>query len=143
VESSFAYPTDFYTGAESTVGHKGARVRPRRVNPDREFHTVSYVWRKAGSSTPYGLGPPMGRAFFPRSAVAASSPLFTIARSEPFMAASTPSGSEFFFIPAWDVRLTPMDSLGVAEITGDTAYSGHTQGSFDNLDDLRNYVLLP
>jgi hypothetical protein len=143
VESSFAYPTDFYTGAESTVGHKGARVRPRRVNPARTFHTVSYVWRRGASSSPYGLGAPMGGTLFPRSAVAPESPMLSVARSEPFMPASTTSGSEFFFIPSWDVRLTPLDSNGVVEITSDTAYASRTHGSFTNLEEWRKYVLLP
>jgi hypothetical protein len=143
VESSFAYPSDFYTGAESTVGHKGARVRPRRVNPARTFHAVSYVWRRGASSSPYGLGAPMGGTFFPRSAVASASPMLSVARSEPFMPASTPSGAEFFFIPAWDVRLTPLDSNGVVEIASDTAYASRTHGSFNNLEGLRKYVLLP
>jgi hypothetical protein len=143
VESSFAYPTDFYTGAESTTGLKGARVRPRRVNPDRRFHAVSYVWRQGASSAPYGLGPPMGGSLFPRGAVAAASPLFSVARSEPFMPISTVAGYEYYFTPAWDVKLTPLDSIGVVEITSDTGYPAHTRNSFSNLEDLRKYVLLP
>jgi hypothetical protein len=136
-------PTGFYTGAESTVGYKPTRVRPRRVNPDRVFHTVSYVWRQGASTSPYGLGAPLGRSFFPRSEVAATSPMLTVARSIPYLTTSTPAGSEFFFSPDWDVKLTPLDSIGVAEITSDTAFASHCQGSFDNLEDLRNYVLLP
>jgi hypothetical protein len=136
-------PTGFYVGHESTVPIKGAIVRPRRVNPARTFHTVSYVWRQGASISPYGLGAPMGGTFFPRSAVAAVSPMLSVARSEPFMPLSSPSGAEFFFSPAWDVRLTAMDSVGVVEITSDTAYAGHTHGSFNNLEDLRKYVLLP
>ena len=85
----------------------------------------------------------MGGTFFPRSAVAPASPMLSVARSEPFMPLSSPSGAEFFFGPAWDVRLTAMDSIGVVEITSDTAYAGHTHGSFNNLEDLRKYVLLP
>jgi hypothetical protein len=140
VESSFAYPTDFYTGAESTVGHKGARVRPRRVNPERAFHTVSYVWQRGASSSPYGMSPPLGRTLFPRNAVAPASPLFAVAQAVPFL----PGGvTDFFFEPGWDVRLTALDSVGVADITSDTAFASHTQGSFDNLEDLRKYVLLP
>ncbi len=136
-------PTGFYTGAESTVGHKGPRVRPRRVNPDREFHAVSYVWRHGATTAPYGLGPPLGGTLFPRSGVAAASPLMTVARSEPFMPVSSSSGYEYFFAPAWDVKLTPLDSIGVVEITSDSAYAAHSRGSFDNLEDLRKHVLLP
>jgi hypothetical protein len=133
-------PTGFYTGAESTVPIKGVRVRPRRVNPNREFHTVSYVWRQGAASSPYGLGPPMGGALFPRGAVAAASPLFAVARAVPFL----PGGiTDFFFEPGWDARLTAMDSIGVVDITSDTAYASRTRGSFDNLEDLRKYVLLP
>jgi hypothetical protein len=133
-------PTGFYTGAESTVPIKGARVRPRRVNPDRAFHTVSYVWRQGASSSPYGLGPPLGRTLFPRSAVAAPSPLFAVARAVPFLPVTI---TDFFFEPGWDARLTALDSIGVVDITSDTAFASHTQGSFDNLEDLRKYVLLP
>jgi len=133
-------PTGFYTGAESTVPIKGPRVRPRRVNPDRAFHTVSYVWRQGASSSPYGLGPPLGRALFPRSSVAPASPLFAVARAVPFL----PSGiTDFFFEPGWDARLTALDSIGVVDITNDTAFASRTHGSFDNLEDLRKYVLLP
>jgi len=133
-------PTGFYTGAESTFPIRGVRVRPRRVNPGRAFHTVSYVWRQGASSSPYGMSPPLGRTLFPRSAVAAASPLFAVAQAVPFL----PSGiTDFFFEPGWDVRLTALDSVGVVDITSDTAFASHTQGSFDNLEDLRKYVLLP
>jgi hypothetical protein len=133
-------PTGFYVGMESTVPIKGPRVRPRRVNPDREFHTVSYVWRQGAASTPYGLGPPLGGTLFPRNAVAAPSPLFAVARAVPFL----PGGiTDFFFEPGWDARLTALDSVGVADIISDTAYASRTRGSFDHLEDLRKYVLLP
>jgi|GEM_PF-840048 len=143
IYSYYWKPTGFYTGAESTVGHKGPRVRPRRVNPDRQFHAVSYVWRHGATSAPYGLGPPLGGVLFPRSGTAAPSPLMTVARSVPFMPVSTSSGSEYFFLPAWDVKLTPLDSIGVVEITSDSAYAANTRSSFDNLEDLRKHVLLP
>jgi len=133
-------PTGFYTGGESTVVHKGPRVRPRRVNPDRVFHTVSYVWRQGASSSPFGLGPPLGGTLFPRNAVAAPSPLFAVARAVPFLVGGV---TDFFFEPGWDARLTALDSVGVADILSDTAYASRTQGSFDNLEDLRKYVLLP
>jgi hypothetical protein len=142
-DSSKITPTGFYSGAESTVGYLGPRVRPRRVNPARTFHTVSYVWRHGATSAPYGLGPPMGGTMFPRSAVAAASPLFSVARSEPFMPLTSSSGYEYYFTPAWDVKLTPLDSLGVVEITSDSAYPISSRNSFDNLEDLRKYVLLP
>jgi len=143
IYSYYWVPTGFYTGAESTVGHKGARVRPRRVNPDREFHAVSYVWRHGATTAPYGLSPPMGGTLFPRGRVAAASPLFTVARSEPFLAVATPTAREYFFAPAWDVKLTPLDSIGVVEITSDSAYGAHSRNSFDNLEELRKHVLLP
>jgi hypothetical protein len=135
-------PTGFYTGAESTVPIKGSKVRPRRVNPAREFHTVCYVWRQGASASPYGLGPPVGGSLFPRHAVAAASPMMSVARSVPFITTSSASGYEYFFTPVWDVKLTPIDSLGVVEITSDTAYGTHTRNSFA-LEDLRKYVLLP
>jgi len=143
IVASGAFYTDFYTGAESTTGYLGPRVRVRRVNPDREFHTVSYVWRHGTATAPYGLGPPMGGALFPRGRVAAASPLFTVARSEPFLAVATPTANEYFFAPAWDVKLTPLDSIGVVEITSDSAYGAHSRNSFDNLEELRKHVLLP
>lgn len=142
-DSSTIMPTGFYSGAESTVGYLGPKVRPRRVNPNRELHTVSYAWRQGISSSPYGPVPPMGGIYSLRSAAAATRPLFTVARAEPYLTVSDPSGAEYFFAPSWDVRLTPLDSLGVAEITSDTAYAGHSRGSLDNLQDLRKHALLP
>jgi hypothetical protein len=138
--SYYWIPTGFYTGAESTVPIRGARVRPRRVNPNREFHTVSYVWHQGAASSPYGLGPPLGGGLFPRSAVAPASPLFAVARAVPFLPVTI---TDYFFEPGWDARLTALDSVAVADITSDTAFASHTQGSFDNLEDLRKYVLLP
>jgi len=85
----------------------------------------------------------VGGSLFPRGAVAAASPLLSVARSEPFMPMSTASGYEYYFTPAWDVKLTPLDSIGVVEITSDTAYAAHSRSSFDNLEDLRKHVLLP
>ena len=133
-------PTGFYTGAESTVPIKGPKVRPRRINPDRHFHTVSYVWRQGGTSSPYGLGPPLGGSLFPRSAVAAASPLFSVAQSVPFLPDAV---TDYFFVPGWEVKLTALDSVGVDDIVNDTAYASRSRGSFDNLEDLRKYVLLP
>jgi len=143
IVASGVFYTDFYSGAESTTGYLGPRVRVRRVNPDREFHAVSYVWRQGSSTAPYGLNAPMGGVLFPRSTVAAPSPMLTFARSEPYLAVSTPTEYDYFFAPAWDVKLTPLDSIGVVEIISDTAYGGHSRSSFDNLEDLRKYVLLP
>jgi hypothetical protein len=140
IKSHYWIPTGFYTGIESTVPIKGPPVRPRRINPDRHFHTVSYVWRQGASSVPYGLGPPLGGALFPRSAVAAASPLFSVAQSVPFL---TSGVTDFFFVPGWDVKLTAVDSTGVQDIVNDTAYASRSRGSFDNLEDLRKYVLLP
>jgi len=133
-------PTGFYTGAESTVPIKGPRVRPRRVNPNREFHTVAYVWHQGAASSPYGLGPALGKALFPRGSVAAPSPLFSVARAVPFLPSTV---SDYFFQPGWDVKLTALDSVGVATIMGDTAYASRTQNCFSNLQNLRKYVLLP
>lgn len=132
-------PTGFYTGAESTVPIKGTRVEPRQVNPGREFHTVSYVWKNGATSSPYGLGPPMGGTIFPRARVAATSPLLTVARAVPFVAAGT---TDSFFNPAWDAKLTRLDSIGVHDMTSDTAFSGHSRNCF-NLDYERKYALLP
>jgi hypothetical protein len=141
-DSSTAIPTGFYSGAESTVGYLGPRVRPRRVSPDRGFHAVSYVWRQGASAAPYGLSAPMGGVLFPRSTVAAPSPMLTMARSEPYLTGSAPTEYDYFFAPAWDTRLTPLDSSGALEIANDTAFAGHSRGSFD-LEDLRKYALLP
>ncbi len=145
IDSSWLDPvdTDFYTGAESTTGYLGPRVRVRRVNPDREFHAVSYVWRQGASTAPFGLSPPLGGAIYRHNAVAAASPMLAVARSEPYLAISSPAEHDYYFAPAWDVRLTPLDSIGVVEITSDTAYPSHSQGCFDNLEDLREHVLLP
>jgi hypothetical protein len=142
-DSSTVIPTGFYSGAESTVGYLGPRVRPRRGNPDRGFHTVSYVWRQGASAAPYGLSAPMGGVLFQRGAVTAPSPMLTVARSEPYLNRSAPTEHDYYFIPAWDVKLTPFDSTAVLEIANDTAFPSHSRGSFDHLEDLRECVLLP
>jgi hypothetical protein len=142
-DSSRVVPTGFYGGAESTVGHIGPKVRPRRVNPEAALHTVAYVWRQRAPRSPYGLRSPIGGAFLPLRVVTPPSPILTVARAEPYLAACDPFGAGYFFAPSWDVRLTPLDSLGVAEITSDTAYAGHSRGSFDNLKDLHKHALLP
>jgi len=140
---STKFYSHFYSGSESTVVHTFRKVSPRRPNPDREYHSVSYVWRQGSATSPHGLGAPLGGTLFPRSAVAAPSPLFTLARSVPYMAVPGATEYNYYFTPGWDVRLTPIDSVGVLEITGDTAYAARTRGSFDHLEDLRKYVLLP
>jgi hypothetical protein len=145
IDSSWAepYDTDFLTGAESTTGYQGARVQIRRVNPDREFHAVSYVWRQGAATAPFGPGPQIGGWLFPRTKVAAASPMLTVARSQPYLARSNATEYDYYFTPAWDVKLTRLDSVGVEELTGDAEYANHSQNSFANLEDLRKYVLLP
>jgi len=136
---------DFYKGADSTEGHVWGKVLPRRPNPDREYHSVCYVWRQQDSVSPHGLSAPLGTTLFPRSQVAAPSPLLTVARSVPYMAVAGASEYDYYFTPGWDVKLTPFDSVGVVEITGNTALGGygvHTRGAFD-LEGLRRHALLP
>jgi hypothetical protein len=144
---STVFVVDYFKGADSTECHTFSKVSPRRPNPDREYHAVSYVWRQGASTSPWGLGAPLGGTLFPRSKVAATSPMLTVARSVPYMAVSSPTEYEYYFAPGWDARLTPFDSVGVLEIAGDTAagggYAVHSRGSFDNLEGLRKYVLLP
>ena len=143
---STQFTRDYFKGADSTEGHTFSKVSVRRVNPDRWFHAVSYVWRQGATTTPFGLGPPMGGSLFPRSKAAATSPLLTVARSVPYLDVESVAEYDYYFTPSWDARLTPFDSVGVLEIAGDTAvggYNTHTRGSFDNLQDLRRYVLLP
>ncbi len=142
VDSSFAYPTDFFTGAESTRGNQGTRLRTRRLNPGTELYATSFVWRLGSTSTPFGIGPALGGTLFPRSRTAATAPMLAVARAEPYMALANPTDDDFYFSPSWDVRLTPLDSAGAHDITNDTAYANHNLSSF-NLDELRRYVLLP
>jgi hypothetical protein len=142
VDSSSAYPTDFYTGAESTRGNQGTRLRPRRLSPGTELGAASYVWRLGDNQAPLGLGPAIGKSLFPRSRVAAPCPMLAVARSEPYLARTNPTEEDYFFSPDWDVRLTPLDSAGVQGICNDTAYSSHGLVSL-NLEDLHRYVLLP
>jgi hypothetical protein len=145
IHDSTWFITKFFEGGDSTVTHEFDKVSPRRVNPNRWFHATSYVWRRA-SSTPFGLGPPLGGSLFPRNEVAAKSPLVTVARSVPYLAVGSPTEYDYYFTPGWDARLTPFDSVGVAEVVGDTALGGyvvHTCSSFANLEEMRKYVLLP
>jgi hypothetical protein len=142
VDSSLTCPTDFYTGAESTRGNQGSKLRPRRLSLGANLHAVSYVWRLGDNQFPFGLGPAIGGSLFPRSRVAAPCPMLAVARSEPYLARDNPSEEDYFFAPDWDVRLTPLDSAGVHDISNDTAYSSHNLNSL-NLADLRRYVLLP
>jgi hypothetical protein len=69
--------------------------------------------------------------------------MFAVARSEPYLTRSAPTEYDYYFAPAWNVKLTPLDSAGVLEIAGDTAFPSHSRGSFDHVEDLRKYVLLP
>ncbi|MEO0108890.1 MAG: hypothetical protein ABIK62_06965, partial [candidate division WOR-3 bacterium] len=131
VESSYAYPTDFYTGAESTNHAQGQKLRPRRLNPARGFPVVSYVRRLEDNNGPLGLGPLLARSLFPRVRVAAVCPMFAVARSELFLAKTSPTEEDYFFSPSWDVRLAPLDSTGVQDIVSDTAYRSHNLGDLN------------
>ena len=142
VDSSSAYPTNFYSGAESTRGSQGTRIRARRLRSSANLCAVSYVWRLGDTHAPRGPGAAIGGALFPRSRVAAPSPMLAVARSKPYLAKVNPTSDDYFFAPNWDVRLTPLDSAGAYLISHDTAYSSHSLGSL-SLDSLRRYVLLP
>lgn len=147
VHDSTHFVRDYFKGADSTELHTFGKVSPRRPNPDREYHSVSYVWKQwSTAGEPYGPGVALGGTLFPRSKVAARSPLFTVARSVPYLAISAPNAHDYYFTPGWDVRITPFDSIGVQEIMSDTAaggYAVHTRGAFNHLEKLRKYVLLP
>ncbi|UCG44099.1 MAG: Tad domain-containing protein [candidate division WOR-3 bacterium] len=140
-DSSWVY-SDFYIGAESTDGHLGPKLRPRRVNPDREFHAVSYVWRLGANTSPRGPGPRYGGGLFRRSGVPAPMPMVTLARSVPYLAIDSPADEDFFFSPNWDTKLTALDATAVQDIAGGEAYSELGLDSL-YLEELRNYVLLP
>jgi hypothetical protein len=149
VDSSTADPTDFYRGAESTNGNQGTLLRPRRSGSGNDLCAVSYVWRLGSSanplgasSVPLGLSPAIGRAFFPQGSVASACPMLAVSASAAYLANASPSDSDYFFSPNWDVKLTALDSAGVQEICSDTAYSDHSLNSID-LANLRKYVLLP
>ncbi len=143
VESSYAYPTDFYTGAESTRGNQGTRVRPRRLSPDADLFTVSFVWRLGDTSqSPFGPAPRLGRAVLPRERVAAPCPMLSVAQARPYLALASPTEEDYFFSPNWEVRLVPIDSAGVYQITSDPRYEANRLSAI-NLEDLLKYVLLP
>jgi hypothetical protein len=142
VDSSRAYCTDFYTGADSTRGGQGARLRPRRLYPERDFQAVSFVfWDTGDSSGHTGLFPPLARAFFPRQKTGAAFPTFAVARSVLFLAVDSATARDYFFTPAWDVRLVPIDSAGVRQICDDSAYANHL--SSVDLEGLQRHVFLP
>jgi len=142
IDSSIAVRTGFYTGACSTNGNQGTKLRPRRLSPGTELYAVSYVWQSGDDQSPRGLGPVMGKLLFPRSRVAPPCPMLAVARSEPYLALPNPTAEDYFLAADWDVRLTPLDSAGVLDICSDTAFSNHSLNSL-NLDNLRRYVLLP
>jgi hypothetical protein len=142
VDSSYLVRTGFYTGAESTNHVQGARLRPRRLNLGQDLHAVAYVWRLGEDGEPLGPSPTVGRSLFPRNRVAASFPMLAIARSQPFLAKENPTEADYFFAPQWDVRLTPVDSAGVNDISNDPTYRSLGLDSLD-LEALRRYVLLP
>jgi len=145
VHDSTKFIHEFYTGADSTEGHVWSKVLPRRPNPAREYHSVCYVWRQQSSTPPHGMGAPLNNRLFPRDQVAAWSPMVTVARSVPYMALPNATEYDYYFTPAWDVKLTPFDSVGVLEIASNTALGGydlHTRGAYD-LEAMRKYVLLP
>jgi hypothetical protein len=139
---SGAFFTDFYNGAESTDGYLGSKIRPRRLNPDREFHAVSYVWRTGANSSPRGPGPRYGGGLFNRGGVPAPMPMVTIARSVPYLAIDSPTEEDFFYSPNWDTRLTPLDETALQDMATGEAYAKLEMGSF-NLEELRSYVVLP
>jgi len=140
VDSSIIW-TDFYNGADSTEGHTSGKMSPSRLNPDRTFHSVAYVFWDLGDSIAHrGLHPPLARAFFPAGRIAAPYPTLAVAQSEPYLAGS-PTVADYFFNPEWDARLAPLDSTGVLDITNDSAYVVHL--STFNLEELRKRVLLP
>jgi len=136
------FNTDFYVGAESTDGHLGPKIRPRRLNPDREFHAVSYIWRTGANSSPRGPGPRYGAGLFNRDGVPAPMPMVTVARSVPYLAIGSPTEEDYFFSPSWDVRLTSVDATALQDIATGEAYAKLGLDSL-NLEELRKYVLLP
>ena len=110
--------------------------------PDAYFSSVSYVWRLEDDQAPFGLSSVVGGSLFPRSSTAAPSPMLAVARAVPYLARDNPTAEDYFFAPNWDVRLTPLDSAGVHDISNDTAYNSHSLNTV-NLEDLRRHVLLP
>jgi len=139
---SGAFLTEFYTGADSTNGNEGPRLRPRRLNPARTFQSAAYVfWDLGDSIVPRGLYPPLAQAFFPRAGIAARYPTLAVAQAAPYLTLNNPTAEDYFFTPAWDTRLSPLDSVGVLDITGDSAYVSRLT-SID-LERLRKNVLLP
>jgi hypothetical protein len=140
-DSSWVF-TDFYIGAESTDGHLGPKLRPRRLSPNREFHAVSCVWRLGASASPRGPVPRFGGRLFRRDGVAAPMPMVTVARSVPYLAVDSATDGDYFFSPNWDARLTALDATAVQDIASGTAYDSLGLDSL-NLEDLRRYVLLP
>jgi hypothetical protein len=142
VDSSTAVPTDFYCGGESTAGKQGDKHRALRLKAGAKLYAVSYVWQSGDNESPRGLGPVMGKLLFPRDRVAPQSPMLAVARSEAYLAKQNPTVADYFFTPAWDVRLTPLDSVGAWDIVDDNKYHEHHLDTF-NLENLRKYVLVP
>lgn len=124
VDSSYFVKTGFFTGAESTNGAQGPKLSPRRPNPDRNLYTVAYTWQ---SNTP---------------AVHPGMPMLTIARAEPYLAVAAPDEEDYLFKPAWDIRLTPLDSSSLELVTNDSVFNNRGLSVWD-LQELRRYVLLP
>lgn len=141
VRSGLFY-TDFYSGAESTRGNQGPRIRLRRLNPNREFCALAYAWHVGSATTPRGPGPRVGGALLSRNRVASPSPMLAVTRSVPYLALDSPTDEDYFFSPNWEARLTPVDSAGVQRICHDPTYDSLGLGVLD-LEGLRRYVLLP
>jgi hypothetical protein len=121
---------------------QGARILPRRLNPDANLYAVSYVWRQGASQSPLGLAPKIAKFFFSQSKVAPPSPMLAVARAEPYLNVASPDDSDYYFTPYWDVKLVPLDSTSAASITSDPAYSSHNLSTF-NLNSMIKYGLLP
>ena len=138
---SGAFLTEFYNGAESTDTYL-SKFRPRRLNPDREFHAVSYVWRTGASTSPRGPGPRYGGRLFNRDGVRAPMPMVTAARSVPYLAIDSPTEEDYFYSPNWDARLTPLDETALQDMATGEAYAKLELGSL-NLEELRKHVVLP
>jgi hypothetical protein len=136
------YDTDFYTGEESTFGYTQGKLSPRRLSPETELYTVSYVWRLGAGTDPRGPGPALGGTFFPRSRVAPTCPLVTVAKAEPYLAVNSPTEDDYFFSPSWDARLVAVDSVAVSEITRHPPHDSLGLYAL-NLVGLQQHVLLP
>jgi hypothetical protein len=129
------------TATESTKGEQGEKVLPRRLDPDADLHSESFVWRLGQGGGGLGLNPAIAQRIFPASRVGAPYPLLAVARAEPYLDKDNIKDEDYYFAPDWDAKIAPFNPTSADEDSSDQRYRDNHLDEID-LDRLLEYVLL-